>query len=246
MRQRKKKNGRKTALSVILITIVICIAAMGIYLGNYYHSEDVTAYLGSTHDVAVEQFEYGLFFDGEGEDTALIFYPGAKVATDAYVPIMRMLAENGVDCFLVDMPFHMAFFGINRAEKIMEDYSYDNWYLGGHSLGGAMAANFAADHTDELTGLLLLAAYPTRDLSASDLSVLTVYGSEDGVLNMDKVIAGRKLLPADSTEVCIEGGNHARFGSYGEQKGDGTAKISANEQWEKTVEAFLELKNRKS
>lgn len=241
MSQRKKKNGIKKVLIIILVIIAICIIAVGIYLGKYYHSVDASEYLGSTTEVTVQQFEYGLFFDGEGEDTALIFYPGAKVATDAYAPIMRMLAENGVDCFLVDMPFHMAFFGSNRAEKIMQDYSYDNWYLGGHSLGGAMAANFAADHTDELTGLLLLAAYPTKDLSGSNLKVLTVYGSNDGVLNMDKVASGRELLPADSTEICIEGGNHAQFGSYGEQKGDGAAEIPAEEQWEKTVEAVMEM-----
>ena len=147
-------------------------------------------------------------------------------------------------CFLVDMLFHMAFFGMNRAEEIMQEYNYEAWYLGGHSLGGAMAANFAADyvedHTDGIRGLLLLAAYPTKDLSTSDMSVVTIYGSEDGVLNMDKIVAGRELMPQDYKEVCIEGGNHAQFGSYGAQKGDGTAAIPAEEQWARTVEVFIE------
>ena len=156
---------------------------------------------------------------------------------------MYQLAESGIDCFLVDMPFHMAFFGMNRAEEIMQEYNYEAWYLGGHSLGAAMAANFAADyvedHTDGIRGLLLLAAYPTKDLSTSDMSVVTVYGSEDGVLNMDKIVAGRELMPQDYKEVCIEGGNHAQFGSYGTQKGDGTAAIPAEEQWARTVEVFV-------
>ena len=99
---------------------------------------------------------------------------------------------------------------MNRAEEIMQEYNYEAWYLGGHSLGGAMAANFVADyvedHTDGIRGLLLLAAYPTKDLSTSDMSVVTVYGSEDGVLNMDKIVAGRELMPQDYKEVCIEGG----------------------------------------
>ena len=106
-----------------------------------------------------------------------------------------------------------------------------------------MAANFAADyvedHTDGIRGLLLLAAYPTKDLSTSDMSVVTVYGSEDGVLNMDKIVAGRELMPQDYKEVCIEGGNHAQFGSYGTQKGDGTVAIPAEEQWARTVEVFV-------
>ena len=111
------------------------------------------------------------------------------------------------------------------------------------TLWEAMAASFAADyvedHTDGIRGLLLLAAYPTKDLSTSDMSVVTVYGSEDGVLNMDKIVAGRELMPQDYKEVCIEGGNHAQFGSYGAQKGDGTAAIPAEEQWARTVEVFV-------
>ena len=101
-----------------------------------------------------------------------------------------------------------------------------------------MAANFVADHIDEVSGLFLLAAYPTKDLSTSDISVVTVYGSRDGVLNIDKIITGRELMPNDYKEVCIEGGNHAQFGSYGVQKGDEVAEISAAEQWKQAVEAF--------
>lgn len=234
-----KVTKTKKIIIIIAAILVVLFGCSAIYLGNYYHSVDVEKYMSSSSEAAVEKFDEGWFFDGAGEEKALIFYPGAKVATEAYAPIMYELAENGIDCFLVDMPFHMAFFGMNSAEDIMQEYDYKEWYLGGHSLGGAMAANFAADHADDISGLLLLAAYPTKDLSASDMSVVTVYGSEDGVLNMDKIAAGRELMPADYKEVCIEGGNHAQFGSYGIQKGDKTATISAEEQWKQTVEAFL-------
>jgi hypothetical protein len=63
---------------------------------------------------------------------------------------------------------------------------------------------------------------------------------EAKMLNMDKIVAGRELMPQDYKEVCIEGGNHAQFGSYGAQKGDGTAAIPAEEQWARTVEVFIE------
>lgn len=237
----KTKKNIKKSLLVITAVLIFCMVFMAAYLGDYYHSEGVSEYLSGSEDVTVHQFMYGTFFDGPGEEDAMIFYPGAKVETDAYAPIMYQLAESGIDCFLVDMPFHMAFFGMNRAGEIMEAYSYENWYLGGHSLGGAMAANYAADHIGELRGLLLLAAYPTKNLSDSGLKVLMLYGSEDGVLHMDKVVSGRALLPEDSREVCIDGGNHAQFGSYGVQKGDGEAAISKEEQWKITVDEFTNL-----
>ena len=137
-----KHKVTKTKKIIIIITaiLVVLFGCSAIYLGNYYHSVDVEKYMSSSPEAAVEKFDEGWFFDGAGEEKALIFYPGAKVATEAYAPIMYELAENGIDCFLVDMPFHMAFFGMNRAEDIMQEYDYKEWYLGGHSLGGAMAA----------------------------------------------------------------------------------------------------------
>ena len=103
-----------------------------------------------------------------------------------------------------------------------------DWYIGGHSLGGAMAASYAAKHTDELDGLVLLAAYSTADLTDSGLRVYAAYGSEDGVLNREKYEADRINLPQNTTETVIDGGCHAGFGSYGAQKGDGAPVISGN------------------
>ena len=123
----------------------------------------------------------------------------------------------------------------------MDSYEYDHWYLSGHSLGGAMAASFASGHMESLNGLVLLAAYPTKSLKSDSFSVLSIYGSEDGVLNMEKVAEGKSQMPADYTEICIEGGNHAQFGNYGEQKGDHTAGISREEQQKQTVDAILDL-----
>ena len=223
----------------ISIIAVLMIIGSGVYLGTYYHAVDVENDLTTSGTIQVKDFDQGIFFDGPGTTDALIFYPGAKVDTAAYAPLMRKLAENGVDCFLVDMPFHMAFFGISRAETILDTYDYSSWYLGGHSLGGAMIANFAAKHTDQIDGLLLLAAYTTKDLSDTDLSVVTVYGSEDGVLNRKNLEKGEKLLPENHVTKCIEGGNHAQFGSYGKQKGDGTATISAEAQIDEAVDVFL-------
>lgn len=231
-------KGQKAGIVIRLVISALAVISV-FYLLTYYHSENVETYLTTTDEVDVKEIKNGLFFDGPGEEEAMIFYPGAKVETNAYAPLMYQLAENGVDCFLVEMPFHMAIFGVNRAETILNDYDYDTWYLGGHSLGGAMIASFASEHTDQVDGLLLLAAYTTKDLSRTDLKVTTIYGSEDGVLNMEKIEEGRALLPEGSVEKCIAGGNHAQFGSYGKQKGDGEAQISGEEQIQETVKIFF-------
>ena len=101
-----------------------------------------------------------------------------------------------------------------------------------------MAANYAAAHPERLRGVILFDDYPTKELNDS-LLLLSVYGSEDGVLRPDRVEAGRAFAPKDYYEIVIEGGNHAQFGSYGPQSGDGEAQISPAEQWRQTVEAIL-------
>lgn len=233
--KKKKAFVLKLILLLLLIFAVVCI----VYVNIYYHAEDVSDALTSSDTVTVAQFSDGWFFDGSGENSALIFYPGAKVEASAYAPLMHMFSESGIDCFLVKMPCNLAFLGSGKAENIMKKYDYEHWYIGGHSLGGAMAADYAAGHSSAFDGLVLLASYSAKDLSDASFPVLSIYGSEDGVLNMDKVESSRKFMPLVYGEHIITGGNHAWFGSYGEQKGDGTAAISHEEQWQETVNYIL-------
>ena len=230
----------KIALAIVGAVIVVMIIAMAVYFGTYYHSVDVDEYFTDSDTVTVTETDSGWLFDGEGEDAALIFYPGAKVEASAYAPLLYELAEEGVDCFLVKMPLRMAIFGVNKALDITDAYDYETWILAGHSLGGAMAASCAASNPDSFDVLLLLAAYTTKEIDEG-VTVLSLYGSEDGVLNMDSVESGRDLVPEDYTEICIEGGNHAQFGSYGEQDGDGTATITAEEQRQAVIDALTDL-----
>ena len=227
---------------MITAAVLVCIIAAGaVYVGTYYRGTDVSASLEADGAVRVSRMEQGLFFDGKGTRAALIFYPGAKVEYTAYAPLMHELADRGIDCFLVEMPLNFAFLDVNRAEQIMQEYSYDKWLLAGHSLGGAMAAEFAAAHKAEIDGLCLLAAYPTKDLSDAAFPLAVIYGSEDTVVNKEKIEAGRAFAPADYREVEIEGGNHAGFASYGAQSGDGKATISGEQQRAQTLEAILAL-----
>jgi pimeloyl-ACP methyl ester carboxylesterase len=143
------------------------------------------------------------------------------------------------------MPGNFAFFWKGMADDIREQYGeqsegdnsnrYKRWYIGGHSLGGVVAEMLTEEESWD--GLILLAAYPT---GAVNEPLLTIYGSEDGVLNMEKYADAETsgYWPDDTTEVVIEGGNHAGFGDYGDQKGDGTASITPAEQQEITAEAI--------
>ncbi len=160
----------------------------------------------------------------------------------AYAPLMRACAERGILCALVKMPCNLAVLDMNAADGIAEQYpDIDAWYIGGHSLGGAMAAGYAADHSNELDGLILLAAYSTKDLNGSGLEVLSVYGSEDRVLNRERYEEYRGHLPSEAAEIVIEGGCHAGFGSYGPQEGDGTPTITGEEQVMRTASEIADI-----
>lgn len=224
-------------LSIAFAVLLMAAAAAG-YLGIYSHAdEEAFAALDSDESVQVTQVTNGWYFDGPGEDAAIIFYPGAKVETEAYAPLLHRLAREGEDCFLVSMPFHMAIFGMDRAEDIIQNYDYDSWYLAGHSMGGMTAALYVCDHPDQADGLILLAAYSTKKLP-DEVRVCSIYGSEDGCL--DRKEYAKMAWPAYSREVIITGGNHARFGNYGMQKGDGQASVSAEEQQKQTAAVIKE------
>ena len=236
MRDLKKKR-RWLIPAGLLLALVI---AFGIYASIYYHADETAlAALESDEQVAVSQTDYGWLFDGPGTADALIFYPGAKVEATAYAPFLHRLSEQGMDVCLVEMPLRFAFFGINAADDVMQEADYENWYIGGHSLGGAMAASYASKHGDALKGVILCAAYPTAELD-NDLTEILLYGSEDQVVNLEKIEEGAQYAPADYIETVIEGGNHAQFGSYGLQKGDGTASIPAEQQWTEAVELITQ------
>ena len=149
------------------------------------------------------------------------------------------LADRGILCLLVKMPFNLAVLDTGAADGLQALYpNVAHWYMAGHSLGGSMAAVYTKDHPGTMDGLILLAAYSTADLTASGVKVLTVYGSEDTVLNADRLAQYAINLPKNAQTMRIPGGCHAYFGDYGAQKGDGTPTITRAQQTEQTVSAM--------
>ena len=223
---KKKRRLIPSALLLVLVTAFL------LYVSDYYRATDTALAALEPDRVLTEKTDYGWYFDGPSTDSALIFYPGGKVEETAYAPLLHKLADSGIDVCLVRMPFHLAFFSMNAADGIMDQYEYERWYIGGHSLGGVAAASYAASHS--LDGVILFAAYPVRPF---DEPMLILYGSEDGVLNLDRVAAAGQYGTVE--EVEIKGGNHAGFGDYGDQAGDHPAGISAEEQQREAVEAIV-------
>ncbi len=233
---------KKKAKWLVPLCVIVCLMIANLIYGLiYYHADDIAIQaLESSGTVAVSRTDYGWFFDGPDEDDLLVFYPGAKVEETAYAPLLHRLAEQGVDVCLVKMPMRFAIFAKNKADSVFASYEHSNRYICGHSLGGAIAADYASRHGDDLKGVILLAAYPVRDID-DQLFLLSIYGTEDGVLHMDKVIKARAYAPVNYIETPIDGGNHAQFGNYGMQNGDLPASISAEVQQAKTADLIVDI-----
>ena len=200
--------------------------------------------------------------------TGIVYYPGALVSYESYLPLMIKIAEEGIACVLVQMPSDFAFTNMNAALRVVNRYDdIKSWYISGHSLGGAMAASFIASNASDFKGIIFMASYSTSDLNNLGLRALSIYGSNDQVLNTASYSKYRPNLPGtivsqsidynqsesytfsfdantESAELIITGGNHAGFASYGKQKGDGDATISNDSQHiitAKAIKAFIGL-----
>ncbi len=189
--------------------------------------------LASTDDVTVVKEPYLLFEPADREPRAgLVFYTGARVQPESYAPIAAELAERGYLVAIPSLPFNFAFLGVSSANDIMSEHpEVDTWVVAGHSLGGAMAASFA-DRTERIDGLVLLGAYPgsSLDLSNRDIEVSVVYGGNDTLATRDEVQESVDRLPSQTEFIFLSGANHAQFGWYGVQAGDGEATISREDQ----------------
>lgn len=239
----KKQANRKNWKVITLIIILALAAGCAFYVSNYYRAlPEALAVVSEPAEgiIVTEEKNDRIVFEPEDALAGLIFYPGGKVQYESYAPLMEALAEEGILCVLLHMPGNLAVLDMNAADGVKEQFpKVERWYIGGHSLGGTMAASYAAGHADEFEGLILLASYTTENLKESGLKVISVYGSEDGVLNRSEYEKCLENLPDDFFEHAIAGGNHAFFGSYGLQDGDGTATITNEEQKEAAVEAIL-------
>ena len=237
---------KRIALAILLVLVVGTVAFVAWSLNPLEAMPEAVAALKSDADVLVTDADWMIFTPvNAGVQTGVIIYPGGHVDPRAYSPLAKEIARAGYLVILPPVPLNLAFTTINVADEIMAAYpAIEHWYVGGHSLGGAMAAEYVAANADKVDGLFLWASYSAEstDLSAiPNLKVLSIYGTEDG--GAEEIRLSKERSPADTTWVEMQGGNHAQFGWYGIQPGDGVATISHEEQqawiWEETL-AFIE------
>ncbi len=222
-------------ISIVLLSILLLLTlGFYVYSRDYYRADRSVENLISTSDNINIDNNLITIYPKESNSVGLIFYPGGKVEYSSYIPLLEGLSNYGITIYIVKMPFNLAVFNIDAASKIIEqNTNIDSWYLAGHSLGGAMASSYVKDNYSKLDGMILLAAYPIND---APLDTISIYGSQDKVLDNTK-------LDNVLEKYEIDGGNHAYFGNYGEQEGDGIASISRSEQQEITVNKIIEFIN---
>ena len=248
MKENKRLKLNKTLRYFLLGALVLLLAVAGgfiLWASNPAQPEALALAAIQTRDgIQFENVDGWLVFQPiDPEPTiGLIFYPGGRVDPRAYASHASDIAGQGFTVVIVPMPLNLAFFGLNRADQVITAFpDIETWTVGGHSLGGAMAAEYLRANPEQVSGLVLWAAYPgeNNDLSAADLPVLSVFASLDGLATLEKIADSRARLPLNTTFVEISGGNHAGFGWYGPQNGDGQATLSKPEQQDLIVQATV-------
>ncbi len=242
-------------IAVWLLGLLLVAASLGIgYLGTpFTATEEELSAVRADPAVSVSSLGDGYILspmtdssapEGPAGSTAMVFYPGARVHPTAYLPVLApVVAETGVTIYVPKPPLYLAVFDSNMAAPIIEAHpGVDRWYVGGHSLGGAMACRFAHRNPDGVSGLVLLGSYCDRELSGTDLRVLTVEGGGDTVIDQETADRNRANLPENQTvAVTVSGMNHTQFGVYSGQRGDSPASISYEQAHAELQTALVEF-----
>ena len=245
----KRKTIRRIILIVLAAVLVLSAVIVGMCLFNKRPAvQTAAAYRDTYCDTVIHITDDGgveILPLNEYADAGLVFYVGAQITPDAYIPLMAKIAEEGYACFIPNLTFNMAALEPKAADDIIAAHpEIRSWILAGHSMGGLTASGYADDHRDTVDGLILVAAYTNRDMSDAETPVLAVFGDTDGLMN--KKLYYKRLVwnPADFEEYVIPGANHAQYGDYGRQPRDNDAVISAEEQRSQTAEIILDWLNR--
>ena len=201
--------------------------------------------LESDELVNVTQEDWLIFSPAQGTPTTgFIFYPGGRIDPRGYASLMRAIASEGYLVVVPKMPLNMAVFSPNTADQIIaENPDIDLWVIGGHSVGGTMAAQFTDKHPEVIDGLAIWASYPAdyANLSNLEIPVISIYGSREVRVNENSVAERKHLLPENTLYIRIEGGDHHQFGSYEINAEDHLATTSRVSQHEQIIQATLEL-----
>lgn len=236
-----KKQAIKRTLKTIWFSAVIVFMFWQFYS---FQSKGVDeSLLCNNETIKVEEnSDFYLFEPLKEFKEVLVFFPGAMVDPEAYVPLCRKIAENNIKVYLIKMPWRLASQGHNLPKelKLFVDSS-KTYILGGHSLGAKMAAQFVYENPNLVDKLILIGTTHPRDISLAEstISILKIYGSNDGVADEESIIKNKSKLPITTKFVKVNGANHSQFGYYGFQLGDSSASIDREQQQAETLQSIM-------
>lgn len=244
----KKNRSKRLIISLIVFVIVVTTGISLFHKFSYQASSEAIRWVEMPKVTEVQESSEYIYFkpldDDEHNRPTILFYNGAFVDERAYSKLATKLAEEGFPVYIIKSVFNFPLLASNDSVlKLLQ--SDDQVIFMGHSLGGVQASlalnNLLTDEdskTPTIAGLVLLASYPAAgdDLSQLDQPVLSITAGEDQVINNDKYNEAKTRLPKQTIYYTIEGGNHAGFGDYGPQDGDGLATISSQAQIDAIVE----------
>lgn len=238
----KKFLTKKTLFTFSIALGVVVILSFSIF---FIWSQDTLEAIDANQieiEDAVQAEDGWYIYQAADADKGLILYPGAKVEPEAYAYLAQELSKQNITVAIPTVRLNLAILDVSKADEIIESDDGIDWYVAGHSMGGAAAAMYADQHLDSVNGLILLGAYAASNdhLKESDLPVLSIGGSEDGLSTPEKIEKNSSNLPEKTDFMEIPGGNHAYFGVYGSQSGDNEAKITVSEQQEIIIELMVD------
>ena len=155
----------------------------------------------------------------------LVFIPGAKITADAYLFKLSNFTQRGIAVVITKPTLNLAFFDLRPLSTFTREVpKIKEWYVAGHSLGGVKACQYTTE--SKVKGLILFASYCATDVTKP---VLSISGSADRLTTKKDIDNTRKYYKGSYSAVEIVGANHARFGDYGKQSGDGEAQLTTED-----------------
>lgn len=252
-RSQIRRQGKRLSVWLVAVLLVTATGALVFLSTPYQPSPESIDAIEADDDVTLTETDQGYVIEpaAGSSEVGVVFYPGARVSPDAYVGSLAdlsrranatvVVARLSLNLAIVDYGIGQTPAGSHAADRAMSQYpAVEEWYVGGHSLGGAMACRYVHSN-QEMSGLLLYASYCDVDISERSLAVVSVAGEADTVIDRDAYQRGLRNLPETATTAELPGVNHSQFGTYrGQDKPSGTSYETAHRRLNDVVVPWLQ------
>lgn len=234
-------NLLKRILTILTSIFLLLVLVLAIYASNPYQplaDMDEAIEALDTDAIATNEGINYISYTVDNPIKNIVFIPGGLVNPHSYDYLAVQLARSGYNVTIFKPFFDLAILTPNLASKYLSD-ELDNIIIG-HSLGGVVASMIAAKE-ESISTVILMGSYPIQDISNKHTLIITA--EFDIAMDQEAFDQSLQNVNSDTEVVDISGGNHAQFGWYGPQKGDGEATISTLQQQSIILGAILDFIN---